>query len=158
MTGEVKTGHGVSFHDGAGGTSACDLMIHHDMTVHDKASDVIARANTTCHTDTAWHETPRKWRERLPMILAPLARACTGVRNPRARPTRPSQTYFCARTLSALKVLSRWSKASRRDMGCVFLKYTHPFFLVTVKVPHVTLTHLGFRRSVRRRRFHVRIM
>ena len=111
-------------------------MVHHDTTAPDKTSDGIPRANTTCHThtshgmechDMAWHETPRKWRERLPMILAPLARACTGVRNPRARPTRPSQTYFCATTTSALKVLSRWSKASRRDMRCVFLEYTHIF-------------------------------
>ena len=132
-----KTGHGVPFHDEAGGTSAWDLMVHHDMAAHGKTSDGIARGNTTCHThtshgmechDMAWHETPRKWRERLPMILAPLARAFTGVRNPRARPTRPSQTYFCARTTSTLKVLSRWSKASRRDMSCVFLKYAHLFY------------------------------
>ena len=167
MTGQVGTGHGVPFHDGAGERPAWDLMVHHDMVVHSKTSDDIARANTTCHThtshgmeshDMAWHETPRKWRERSPMILAPLARACTGVRNPRARPTRPLQTYFCAGTTSALKVLSCWSKASRRHMRCVFLKYTYLFFLVTVKVPHVTLTHLEFRRFVRSRRFHVNIM
>ena len=128
-------------------------MTRHQMTSHARTQRVIPTRRME------WHETSRKWRERLPMILAPLAHAFTGCEEPTSKGNKAITDLFLRENnIGAGGAIALVKGLKTRHEMCFLEVHTPVFFLVTVKVPHVTLTHLGFRRFVRSRRFRVRIM
>ena len=123
MTGQVGTGHGVPFHDGAEGTPAMNLMVHHDMTDRDKTSEALhARTSRVIPirrmewNATTWHDMRRHandW-ERSPMIFCTARTRVYGCEEP----TRKGQQGHY-RPISALGTTSalRCYRVGQRPQG-----------------------------------------